>query len=81
MAAALAGCRPALVGTGWTISHLVSTNGCKKTLFSPCRGTIAGTVGSFQSEGAFAGRSKDLEAFRFILGIVGVYKSGLNFVS
>ena len=26
MAAALAGCRKALVGTGWTISHLFSTN-------------------------------------------------------
>ena len=26
MAAALAGCRTALVGTGWAISHLVSTN-------------------------------------------------------
>ena len=26
MAAALAGCRKALVGNGWTISHLVSTN-------------------------------------------------------
>ena len=26
MAAALVGCRKALVGTGWTISHLVSTN-------------------------------------------------------
>ena len=26
MAAALAGCRKALVGTGWTISHFVSTN-------------------------------------------------------
>ena len=26
MAAALAGCRKAMVGTGWTISHLVSTN-------------------------------------------------------
>ena len=25
MAAALTGCRTALVGTGWTISHLVST--------------------------------------------------------
>ena len=25
--AAMAGCRTALVGTGWTISHLVSTNG------------------------------------------------------
>ena len=29
MAAALAGCRKALVGTGWTISHLVSTNRLK----------------------------------------------------
>ena len=29
MAAALAGCRTALVGTGSTISHLVSTNRCK----------------------------------------------------
>ena len=27
MAAALAGGRTALLGTGWTISHLVSTNG------------------------------------------------------
>ena len=27
MAAALAGCRIALVGTGWTTSHLDSTNG------------------------------------------------------
>ena len=26
MAVALAGCRMALVGTGWTLSHLVSTN-------------------------------------------------------
>ena len=26
MAAALAGCRKALVSTGWTISHLVNTN-------------------------------------------------------
>jgi len=25
MAAALAGCRKALIGTGWTISHLVSS--------------------------------------------------------
>ena len=28
MAAAMAGCRTALVGTDWTISHLISTNGC-----------------------------------------------------
>ena len=29
MAAALSGCGMALVGTGWIISHLVSTNGCR----------------------------------------------------
>ena len=29
MAVALAGCRKALVGTGWTISHLVSKNRLK----------------------------------------------------
>ena len=40
MAAALASYRKALVGTDWTISHLVSTN----RLPSPCRGTISGLV-------------------------------------
>ena len=29
MAAALASCRTDLVGTGWAIYHLVSTNGCR----------------------------------------------------
>ena len=29
MATALAGCRIALVGTGYTITHPVSTNGCR----------------------------------------------------
>ena len=29
MVAALAGYRTALVGTCWTISHLVATNGCR----------------------------------------------------
>ena len=29
MAAALASCRMALISTGWTISHLSSTNGCR----------------------------------------------------
>ena len=29
MASALAGCRTALVGTDWTIPHLVSTNTCR----------------------------------------------------
>jgi len=48
MVAALAGCRKALVGTGWTISHLVSTN--------TCRGTISGLVGSIKSGGLRAGR-------------------------
>ena len=31
MAAALIGCTKALVGTGWTISHLVSTTGSGST--------------------------------------------------
>ena len=44
MAVALTGCRKALVSTGWTISHLVSTN----RLRNPCRGTISGSVSSFQ---------------------------------
>ena len=35
MAAALAVCRTALVGTGWTISHLVSTNGCRNCSSPP----------------------------------------------
>ena len=50
MVAALAGCRMALVSTGWTISHFVSTK--IEALFSPCRGTLSGTVGSLQSGGA-----------------------------
>ena len=33
MVAVLAGCRKLLVGTGWTISHLVSTNGCTNHSF------------------------------------------------
>ena len=54
MAAALAGYRTALVGTDWTISHLVSTNGVH-ALYTFCRGTISESVSSFQSGGAFAG--------------------------
>ena len=54
MAAALAGCRKALVGTGWTISHLVGTNRLRN--HSSCRGTISGLVGSIQSGGALAGQ-------------------------
>ena len=45
----LAGCRKALVGTGWAISLLFSVN-------KLCRGSISGTVGSFQSGEAFAGQ-------------------------
>ena len=56
MGVALAGCRMALVGTGWTISHLVSTDWYRNHS-SPYRGTVSGTVASFQSEGAFTGQS------------------------
>ena len=48
MAAALAGHRKALVGTGWTISHLVSTNRLRN--HSPP--TTSGLIGSSQVEGA-----------------------------
>ena len=54
MATALASCRTALVSTGWTIPHLVSTNGLRNHS-SPCRGTISRSVGSFQSGWAIAG--------------------------
>ena len=56
MAAALAGCRMVLVSTGWTNSYPVSTDGYRNH-FSPLvyRGIISGTVGSFQSRGAFSG--------------------------
>jgi len=53
MAAALAGCRKALVGTGWAISHHKQA---QEPLLSPCSGTISGLVGSIQSGGACAGR-------------------------
>ena len=43
-AAALAGCRRALIGTG-----------AQEPLLFPCRGTISGFVGSFPSAGALAG--------------------------
>ena len=54
--AALAGCRTALVSTGWTISHLVSTNR-RKNHSPPLVGNICRTVGSFQSGGTFAGQN------------------------
>ena len=43
-AAALAGCRRALIGTG-----------AQEPLLFPCRCTISGFVGSFPSAGALAG--------------------------
>ena len=52
MAAALAGCRKALVGTGWTISHLVSTNRLRN--HSPP--TTSGLIGSIQSGGGRTGQ-------------------------
>ena len=50
---ALAGCRIALVGTGWTISHVGS-----ELLLSPCRGTIPRCIGSFWLGGAFNGQKE-----------------------
>ena len=57
MAAALAGCRKALVGnsTGLGISLLFGTNGHRQGLLCLFRGSISGTVGSFQSGEAFTG--------------------------
>ena len=55
MAAALAGCRKALVGTGLAISLSLTQMGVDNAplLF---RGSISGTVGSFQSGEMFTGR-------------------------
>ena len=50
MAAALAGCRKALVGTGLAISLLLTQTGIDKALLPLyIRGFISGTVGNFQS--------------------------------
>ena len=43
MVVVLAGCRKALVDTGWAISLLISMN-------KLCRGSISGNVGSFSQE-------------------------------
>ena len=48
MAAVLAGCRQALVGTGWITSHFAQTY--VETTPPLCRGSICGTVDSFQLE-------------------------------
>ena len=55
VAAALAGCRTALVGTGWTISHFISTIGCRNHSSPLVVAPFSGTVGNFQSRGAFTG--------------------------
>ena len=52
MVAALAGCRKALVGTGWTISHLVSTN----RLRNHSHPTTSGLIGTIQSGGGRTGQ-------------------------
>ena len=52
MAATLAGCRKASVGTGLGISLLLA----QIRLLCLLRGYISGTVGSFQSGEAFAGQ-------------------------
>ena len=54
MAIVLVGCRMALVGTGWIISHLVAQTSIETIPF-PFRGTISTTIDSFQSGGVFAG--------------------------
>ena len=46
-----ADCKKASIGTA---SHLGSTNGRSNHFSLPCKSTISGTVGSFQSGGAFA---------------------------
>ena len=40
--AALAGCRTASAGTGWTMSHHVSTNGCRNHSSSLVEAPILG---------------------------------------
>ena len=56
MAAALAGCRKALVGTGLGISLFFDTNGRVKKEKCLFRSSMSGTVGSFQSGEAFTGQ-------------------------
>ena len=55
MAATLGGCRKALVDTGWSISLLFDKQAQIRFL-CPFRGSISGTVDSFQSGEAFNGR-------------------------
>ena len=56
LAHALAGCRMALVGTGWTVSHLVSLNERRNNSSPLVEAPFLGLhVDSFQSGVAFAG--------------------------
>ena len=54
MAAALASCKKALVGTGWTISHLVSTNRLRNHSPPLVGAPFSGLVGSIQPVGVRA---------------------------
>ena len=53
MAAALAGCRKALVGTGLSI---LTQTGVSKRREMPFGSSMSGTVGNFQSGEAFTGQ-------------------------
>ena len=55
MVAVLVGCTKPLVGTGWAISLLFSTNG-HRNFSAVCRGFLSDTIGSFQSGEVFVGR-------------------------
>ena len=55
MAAALAGCRKALVGIGLAISLFLTQTGIDKAPL-PVWGSISGSVGSFQLGEAFTGQ-------------------------
>ena len=56
MAAVAAGYRKSLVSARWPVLLLSCANGRRKCMvLSPCRGSISGFLGSFQSGGAFFG--------------------------
>ena len=56
MAAVAAGYRKGQVSNGWPTLLLSCTNGRRKRSFhGPCRGSIAGLLGSFLSGGAISG--------------------------
>ena len=57
MAGALASCRKALVGSGWTISHLVSTNRLRNHSPPLVGAPFSGLVGSIQPVGVRAAQT------------------------